>query len=118
MGIAALILGILGVVLSWIPGIGWLGVVLAVVGAILGALALKGEKKGLGIAGLVLSVIALILGLYVQIATIMAVSEATSMMEGAFKEAMDEANQGGGMDLNKMIEDAKKQAEEEAKKAQ
>ena len=67
MGIAALILGILGVVLSWIPGIGWLGVILAVVGAILGALALKGEKKGLGIAGLVLSVIALILGLYVQI---------------------------------------------------
>lgn len=59
MAVASLILGIVGLVLSFFPFIGWIGMVLAVVGIILGAIGRKDEsKRGMATAGLVLSIIA------------------------------------------------------------
>jgi hypothetical protein len=83
MGIAALVLSIVGVVLCWIPFVGWVGVVLALVGLILGIVTLKKGKKGLGIASLVLGVVGLGLGLYIQIASILAAQAiATGLEQG------------------------------------
>lgn len=62
MGVAALVLGIVCVVLCWIPVWNWVGIGLGVVGIILGALG-KGKAKqagqstGTATAGLVLSII-------------------------------------------------------------
>ena len=62
MGIAALILGIVCVVLCWIPIWNWVGIALGVVGIILGAVGMSkakktGKGKGVAVAGLVLSII-------------------------------------------------------------
>jgi len=104
MGIAALILGILGVVLSWIPLVGWVGVVLALVAIVLGFLTLKKGGKGLGIAALILGVVGLGWGLYVQIQTLMFASD----LEGAFDDPalqmqMNQAMQQG---LNEALQQA------------
>ncbi len=104
MGIAALILGILGVILSWIPLVGWLGVVLALVAIILGFLTLKKGKKGLGIAALVLGVIGFGWGLYVQIQTLMFASELEAAFDDpALQMQMDQAMQQG---LNEALKEA------------
>lgn len=63
MGVAALVLGIIAIVLD-LFGAGIVGAILALIGVILGALGRKNpEKKGIATAGLVLSIIGLILGL-------------------------------------------------------
>jgi hypothetical protein len=58
VGVAAVILGIIGVVVCWIPLIGWVGVLLGLIAAVFGILALKKGYRGLGITGLILGVIA------------------------------------------------------------
>lgn len=73
MGVASLVLGIVGLICSFIPCIGWMGgLPLGLLGLIFGIVAIKKEKgKGLGIAGLVTGAIALLLsawGIYVWIA--------------------------------------------------
>ena len=104
MGIAALILGILGVLLSWIPFVGWLGVVMALVAIILGFLTLKKGKKGLGIASLVLGVIGLGSGLYVQINTLMVTSDALDAFgDPALQMQIDQGLQQG---LNEALKEA------------
>jgi hypothetical protein len=70
MHVAALILGILGLILCWIPLVGWLGVLLALVALILGiALLVKKDdkNKGFGVVGLVIGGIAFLGGLIIQI---------------------------------------------------
>lgn len=54
LGIAALITGIVGVVFAWIPV---LGIVLTVLAIVFGAVALKSSARGQAIAGLVLGVV-------------------------------------------------------------
>lgn len=57
MGIAALVLGICGIALCWIP---WIGGICAVVGLILGLIAWVKSKKGIAIVGTILSAVGLI----------------------------------------------------------
>ena len=69
MAIASLVLGIVSIVFSAIPGLGLLSWILAIVGIILGALGRKNpEKKGIATAGLVCSIIGLILGIITWLA--------------------------------------------------
>lgn len=65
MGIAALILGILSMIIGFIPLCGSIALIPAIIGLILGIVdtvlkSKKGEKKGVSIAGLVLSAIAIV----------------------------------------------------------
>jgi hypothetical protein len=103
MAIAALILSIVGLVLCWIPMVGWLGVVLALVGVILGLVAFKKGKKGLGITALIIGVVGLGVGLYVQISTILAVSAAAAQFGDLNAQLNDPA-------LQQQLNDAMNQA--------
>ena len=67
MGVAAVILGIIGVVVCWIPLIGWVGVLVGLLAVVLGILALKKGYRGLGITALILGVIGVGWGTWEQI---------------------------------------------------
>ena len=58
MAVAGLVLGIVGLVLSWSP---FVSLVMAIVGVTLSALARKKQPTGMATAGLVLNIIALCL---------------------------------------------------------
>ncbi|MEK0217280.1 FxLYD domain-containing protein [Bifidobacterium mongoliense] len=73
MAIAALVLGIVGIALSWVPIVNNVAAVIAIIGLVLGIIAIcttgsKGRKKGRGlaIAGTVLSVLAIVITLGTQ----------------------------------------------------
>ena len=72
MSVAALVLAILGLVICWIPYVGFLGVLSGIVALILGIVSMKSPagNKGLGIVGLVVGAIALIVGGIVQTLTV------------------------------------------------
>lgn len=66
MGIAALILGIISIIIGFIPLCGTIALLPAIIGLILGIVdtvlkSKKGEKKGISIAGIVLSAIAIVI---------------------------------------------------------
>jgi hypothetical protein len=68
MGIAGLVLGIIGAILSFIPGGGYFGWLICLVGIILSAIGMSKAKKanqpaGAAIAGLVLSIVGFVLSL-------------------------------------------------------
>lgn len=64
LAIAALILGIAGIVLAWIPGVNWLALPAAIVGLILGIIALKkGQPRGMALTGIILGAIAIVLAI-------------------------------------------------------
>ena len=69
MAVAALVLGIIALVMSFIPGANILGIVVAIVAVVLGALGRRDpEKSGLATGGLVCGIIALALSLIVYFA--------------------------------------------------
>lgn len=69
MGVAALVLGIVSVVIATIfPAIGWIGVITGILGIILGAIAKKKGQKGVATAGLVLAIIGTSLALILYLA--------------------------------------------------
>lgn len=87
MGVAALVLGIISLLIGWIPFICWFAFILAVVGLILGIVdAIKKSKandsrKGISIAGLIISAIAIpiiIIMSFVSIGIVAAIIEDTS----------------------------------------
>lgn len=60
--IASLVLGILSILVCWLP---YVGLILGIIGVILGFLGLKKEDaKGLSIAGIVCSIVGIVLGLW------------------------------------------------------
>lgn len=66
MGIAALVLGILSIIIGFIPFCGAIAIVPAIVGLILGIVEIvkkkkSGEPKGMGIAGTILSALAIVI---------------------------------------------------------
>jgi hypothetical protein len=84
MHVAALVLGILGLIISWIPFVGWLGVLFALVAVVLGIVMLIKKEEGkkvFGIIGLVLGGIALIIGLVIQIPTLLLTGEVSEMVQ-------------------------------------
>lgn len=69
MGVAALVLGIVSLVIAvFFPAIGWVGAITGIVGIILGAIAKKNGKKGAATAGLVMSIIGTALALVTYLA--------------------------------------------------
>lgn len=75
MSVAGLVLGILSVVFTFIPGLGLLGPIVGVVGIILATIAYKkskerGVKDGMAMAGLVLSIIGTAISLLAYIACV------------------------------------------------
>lgn len=66
MGVAALVLGIISILVGFIPVCGLIALVPAIIGLILGIVDViqknkRGEKKGIAIAGIVCSAIAIII---------------------------------------------------------
>lgn len=69
MGVAALVLGIVSLVIGFIPFCGMIAFIPAVVGVVLGAIDFAKKKKedkpkGMALAGLILSIIAILIMLY------------------------------------------------------
>jgi hypothetical protein len=86
LGVAALVIGIVAAVLSFIPLIQYVMGFVAFIGLVLGlvALFLKGRKKGIAIAGTIVSLVALILSFVLSIAY------TDSFIEG-FNDAVEES---------------------------
>jgi hypothetical protein len=66
LGIAGMILGIVAIIVSFIPCFGWWAMVMAVVGLILSAISLSQAKKakastGMALTGLICSIVAIII---------------------------------------------------------
>lgn len=83
MGVTSLVLGILSVLIGLFTGgsLGWLGVIMALIGIIFGALGKKNpESKGISTAGLVLSIIGLVLCIAMYAACIACVGGAATLM--------------------------------------
>jgi hypothetical protein len=78
LAIAGMVLGILGLLLCWIPGVGWL---LALLGIIFGAIGMSkankigGKGKGMAVAGLVIGVVGLLAGIILFVMALMVISE-------------------------------------------
>lgn len=93
LAIASMVVGIIALLLSWIPIINILAAVLAVVGLGLGIPALirarKGTARGTGMAitGLVTSVLAIVLVIATQLLFVKALDEAGVSLEEAIEEA-------------------------------
>ena len=85
MGVAALVLGIISLLLSFIPVIGLLGIGLAIIGLILGIIdwvqkKKKEEKHGLAIAGVICAAVAIVIVmLYTALAGVLFVNFASNV---------------------------------------
>lgn len=87
MGVASLVLGILGLIICWIPCVGAYALVPSILGLILGAVGIANAKKtnqgkGLAIAGLVCSIVATVVAAYWAYL----LNEAGSLIDEAAKE--------------------------------
>ncbi len=61
LAITSLVLGIIGVFLSWIPFINYIAVILGVIGLVLGGIGIFRSKRVLSIVGVVLSLAAIVI---------------------------------------------------------
>lgn len=79
MAVASLVLGICSLVFPFI-GLGWLSVIIGIIGTILGALGRKkSEKQGMATAGMAMSIISVALGLLMWIACAACVGSIASL---------------------------------------
>jgi hypothetical protein len=83
MGVAALVVGIVALLLSWFPGAGLLGVVAIILGVVgLGRVRKRiATNRGMSIAGIVLGAIATVIGIVVLIGTIFIFQQAGSVFQ-------------------------------------
>lgn len=102
--IVALVCGILGIVGGWFPIVCYFTTVLAIVGIVFGAMALKdkpeGSDKGMAVAGLVCGIVGAVFGLIGIICAVcacmfagavtQAVTSAGGELESAFNDALNE----------------------------
>ena len=82
MGIAGLILGILGAIAAWIPGLVYGGWAFALVGIIVSAIAMKKGQGGIATAGLIISIIGFVIALPRLICAIACASAVDSFGRG------------------------------------
>lgn len=85
MGVASLVLGIISLVVAWIPCVGWFALLPALIGTILGAIGWKKacankQPAGISIAGFVCSLIALILAIVWTIGMASVASETAQLV--------------------------------------
>ena len=114
MGIAALILGIVGLVIAWIPFCGILALIPCLVGLGLGIADIivkgqRGEPKGMGIAGTVLNAVALLIVILwsivfaAQTASLMSDPELKEAFSQGFKRQLEEAEKKADQDQNGIV---------------
>jgi|TARA_B100001971_G_scaffold147581_1_gene136595 Na+/proline symporter len=96
LGLTSMILGIVSVVLVFIPCMGWLAFIPGVLAVIFGAISLKkvnageADNKGMSIAGLVCGLIAVVINIVVITIFAKAVSEVGKAI-GEYDEEVDNA---------------------------
>ncbi|UFN43363.1 DUF4190 domain-containing protein [Nocardioides okcheonensis] len=95
---AGFVLGLLGLLGSWIPVLNILGILLGVIGVILAAVGLAKSKKanagkGLAIAGIILGVLAVVFAVLVNAVFVSAVDEA---VKESTKTSVDTSSSGKG----------------------
>ncbi len=85
--IVALVTGIIGLVLSWIPGINLLSVILAIVAVITGVIGLRNAAlaggRGMAVAGIITGVLGFLLALLILVGLANVVSDP------AFRQELD-----------------------------
>lgn len=111
MAIAALVCGILALVLSWIPVVNVLSVILGITAIVAGILGIRRAnlpglgQKGLAIGGLVTGVIALLLSLLILIGL------AGLFSDPEFRELFEQLEE--GEDPQELLDDLERRIEEE-----
>jgi hypothetical protein len=101
-GVTALVLGIIGTILSFVPIVNNLAAILGVIGVVFGIVGFvgvhKGKKRGKGItiAGIVLSVIAIVVTLAMQSATGKALDSASKGDSSSSSQSQSAGKQGAG----------------------
>ena len=130
MGVASLILGILALIVAWVPCVGIYALLFSVIGLILGAVGISaakksGKGKGLSVAGLVCNVIATAIALIWFFLIAKAADEVSSSsfadtLNKLSQEVEKSKSESTGLDkafgdltkqLNKAADDATKQLE-------
>ena len=99
MGVASLVLGIIALIVAWIPCVGVYALLFSVLGLILGAVGIAkakktGQGKGLSIAGLVCNIIATVIAaiwFFLMAGSASAVNEFSKEFNKAVQEASEKA---------------------------
>lgn len=85
--VTALVTGIVGIALSWIPFINFFSFILAILAIIFGAIATHRKAGGKAIAGLALGVITMAIMIIIWITAAMAVNKLTNELDNAVKNS-------------------------------
>ena len=109
MGVTALVLGILGVICSFIPCFGFFAIMFGALAIIFGAIGLSQAKKGGGApgtprAGLILGILSTVFTIIWWISFAGAVASSAIELENAFDESATELNDAMN-ELNDAIEE-------------
>ncbi len=116
MGIASLVIGIVAVVMSLIPCVGWLALLPAVVGLVLGVLEFNKKKKaeapkGMSLAGIILNAVALVF-IVVWVAVLARAGSVLEKGMGEFGEEFGKAMQESVEAFERAAEEARQQVSE------
>ena len=99
LAIAGMILGIAGILGSWIPFLNIISILIAIIGLILSLIALKQcrekklEGRGMAIAGLILSSLTIIISIIFLIWGFQAVSELQERVQEEYEETLEEGQE-------------------------
>lgn len=105
MAVASLVLGIISILIAWIPFCNYIVAIPAIVGLILGIVALvkankDGGKKGMSIAGIVTSVIAIAFIVYYTFAAVMFGEKFVTEFEKQMQQELENQIQEGNITIN------------------
>ena len=109
MAIAALVLGIIGLVMAWIPAVNIVGIILGVLALIFGIIAIvkakkTGTGKGMAIAGVVLAGVTIVAAVIINI-TVVALLNVAAKESGGVK-AVQSAIAEGANEMQQALESA------------